>query len=255
MLQNQAQTLIDHLDSGLQGQASTEMDLRISNDPEAAQEWLYIRLAVDAVQETGLYEQVGGVKTEWKMQQSADSKPSGAVVRPLYKNVLRVAACLVIVSGIASLTKYFSTSSEGVYDKYYSSYSLNTSRGATAADAQEQAYVNKNWAGVLSAFEATKDKSNKTYFLGGMADLELKKYDDAIAKFQHIIAANALSGGDYFQDEAEFYLAMSWLGRGDANEALPLLEKIKANNNHLYHGVVVKMSSLDLRIIQMKSNK
>jgi hypothetical protein len=255
MLPNQTQVLIDHLDSGLRGQASPDMEKRISNDPEAAQEWQYIRLAVDTVQDAGLYAQVGAVKSEWQKQPSGASKPSGAVVRSLYKNVLRAAACLVIVSGIASLTKYFSTSSEGVYDKYYSSYSLNTSRGAGAADAQEQAYTSKNWAGVLAAFDATKEKSNKTYFLSGMADLELKKYDDAIAKFQHIIAANALSGGDYFQDEAEFYLAMSWLGRGDANEALPLLEKIKANGSHLYHGVVLKMSSLDLRIIQFKSGK
>jgi hypothetical protein len=88
-----------------------------------------------------------------------------------------------------------------------------------------------------------------------MADLELKKYDDAIGKFQHIIATNALSGGDYYQDEAEFYLAMSWLGRGDANEAIPLLDKIKANKSHLYHDVVAKMSSLDLDIIQYKSDK
>ena len=54
-------------------------------------------------------------------------------------------------------------------------------------------------------FGTPKEKTNKTYFLAGMADLELKKYDDAIGKFQHIIATNALSGGNYYQDEAEFY--------------------------------------------------
>jgi tetratricopeptide (TPR) repeat protein len=255
MLPNQPETLIDHLDSGLRGQASPEMEQRISNDPEAAQEWQYIRVAVDAVQDAGLYAQVGAVKAEWQAQQTGASGAGGGTVRSMYRSAFRVAACLVIVSGIASLTKYVMTSSTGVYDKYYTSYSLNTSRSANPIDVQQQAYAEKNWTGVLSAFDAAKEKSNKTYFLAGMADLELKKYDDAITKFQHIIAANALSGSDYFQDEAEFYLAMSWLGRGDSGEALPLLEKIKANNNHSYHGVVTKMSSLDLKIIQFKSGK
>src|SRR6202012_4360662 len=104
-------------------------------------------------------------------------------------------------------------------------------------------------------FEKPKEKGNKAYFLAGMADLELKKYDDAIDKFQHIIATNALSGGDYYQDEAEFYLAMSWLGRGEANEGILLMDMIKDNKSHLYHDVVAKMSSLDLDIIQYKSDK
>ena len=255
MLPNQSQLLIDHLDNTLEGKGSPEMEQRISNDAEAAQEWVYIRLAVNAVQEAGLYEQVGTVKSAWQAQQSAATKPTGAVVHTIYRNVLRAAACIFILSSGAAVYKYTTTSSDGIYQKYYSSYSLNTSRGVSAQDAQEQAYTNKNWADVLSLFDKSKAKSNKSYFIAGMADLELKKYDDAISKFQHIIAANVLSGGDYFQDEAEFYLAMSWLGRGDANEALPLLDKIKANNSHLYHNVVVKMSALDLGIIKYKSSK
>ena len=255
MIPNQSQTLIDHLDNSLQGNESPEMEQRISNDPEAAQEWIYIRLAASAVQDAGLYEQVGTVRSAWQAQQSAATKPAGAIVHTIYRNVLRAAACIFILSGGAAFYKYTTTSSDSVYNKYYASYSLNTSRGAATQNAQEQAYTNKNWADVLSLFDRSKEKNNKSYFIAGMADLELKKYDDAIAKFQHIIAANVLSGGDYFQDEAEFYLAMSWLGRGDANEALPLLDKIKANKSHLYHDVVVKMSSLDLRIIQYKSGK
>jgi hypothetical protein len=254
MLPNQSQLLIDHLDNSLEGKDSPGMEQRIGSDAEAAQEWVYIRLAVEAVQETGLYEQVGTVRSAWQAQQSA-TKPTGAVVHTIYRNMLRAAACIFIITSGAALYKYTTTSSAGVYQKYYSSYALNTSRGATAQDAQEQAYTDKNWTEVLSLFDKTKGKSNKSYFIAGMADLELKKYDDAISKFQHIIASNVLSGGDYFQDEAEFYLAMSWLGRGDANEALPLLEKIKANKGHLYHAVAVKMSSLDLGIIKYKSGK
>ena len=261
MSNNPSNSLIDHLDASRQGKGSPEMEQLINNDPATTQEWHYLHQAVEAIEHTGLYEQVGAVRSAWMAQQSgqdagaANEKATGAVVRTIYRNVMRVAACIFILSGGAALYKYATTSSNSVYDRYYSSYTLNTSRGSAAEDAQDQAYNNKNWAGVIELFDKSKDKSNKTWFLAGMADLELKKYDDAIGKFQHIIAANALSGGDNYQDEAEFYLAMSWLGRGDANEAIPLLDKIKANTNHLYHDVVVKMSSLDLRIIQYKGSK
>lgn len=255
MRQNQEQLLIDHLDNNLLDKGSSEMEQLISNDPEIAQEWRYLRLAVDAVQDAGLYEQVTAVKSTWMAQQSSTTKPSGALIRSIYRNVMKVAACILLISGGAAIYKYTMTSSAGIYEKYYSSYYLNTSRGAGTQDAMEEAYNNKNWAAVISLFNAAKEKNNKSYFLTGMAELELKKYDEAIDKFQQVIAVNVQSGGDYFQDEAEFYLAMSWLARNDVNEAIPILEKIKADKSHLYHERVTKMSSLDLRIVQYKNHK
>jgi tetratricopeptide (TPR) repeat protein len=88
-----------------------------------------------------------------------------------------------------------------------------------------------------------------------MADMEAKKYDEAIGMFQQVLAANNLAGSDYFEDESEFYLAMAWLARNDVKEAMPLLDKIKADKTHLYHDVVVRMSSLDLRIAAYKDLK
>ncbi|HEX9511104.1 MAG TPA: hypothetical protein VF939_11530 [Puia sp.] len=275
MSENQAQSLIDHFDDSLRGKGSAEMEQRISNDPETAQEWLTINLAVDAVQDAGLHEQVTAVKSVWLAQQSAETKAgfvrtrpdlsgtetdsvarsAGGRVRTLYLNAMRVAACILILAGGATVFKYATTSSSGLYGKYYTSYVLNTNRGNETKDAMEEAYNNKNWEAVITLFNATKEKNNKSYFLTGMADLELKQYVDAIDKFQQVIAANVLSGSDYFQDEAEYYLAMSWLASNDANEAYPLLEKIKANKGHLYYDKVAKMSLADLRIARYKSHK
>ena len=122
-------------------------------------------------------------------------------------------------------------------------------------DAIEKAYIAKNWSEVLTLFSPGKDRSNKTDFLAGLADLELKKFDDAIAHFEQIIASNSHSGGDYFEDEAEYYLAISWLAKDKVNEAMPILEKIRANKDHLYHDKVEKMSFTDLRLVQYKENK
>lgn len=254
---NAAHALIDHLDHSLKGQHSPEMEQKIRDDHETAVEWHYLRLAVESVQEAGLYDQVETAKQEWLAQQSVAGRPQGAVIRTIYRKVMSVAAMVLLLAGGAAIFKYMTISSPGLYEKYYSAYALNTTRGAGTTSAIEQAYNNKNWEAVLSLGNSAsaKDINNKTYFLTGIAELELKKYDQAIDIFQQVIAVNAQSGSDYFEEEAEFYLAMSWIARNDVNEAMPLLEKIKADKNHLFHETVAKMSFLDLRIAAYKDHK
>jgi tetratricopeptide (TPR) repeat protein len=257
MVMNREQ-LIDHLDSTHLGKGSVDMDTRISEDPETALEWNQLRLAVDAVEQAAIYEKVSFIRTEWLARSSAATTPatgSGAVIRSISRTALRAASVIFIIGASAAIYKYTVTGSTGLYSAYCTPYELNTSRGAATQDEMEEAYKNKNWAAVTDGFKKKKVKDNKSYFLAGMADLEAKKYDDAIGMFQQVMAANSLSGSDYFEDEAEFYLAMSWLARNDIKEAMPLLDKIRADKTHLYHDVVVKMSSLDLRIAEYKDLK
>jgi len=278
--------LIDHLDESFTAtpdsvspEASARMQRLIAEDEDTAREWLYLQLAVDSVQDAGLREQVAMVRKQWEaiasttMEAQASAAPesltatqdqsttstsdqtTGGVVRSLYRNMMRIAACALLVAGGACLFKYVRLSSSSLYSEYYTSYELNTSRGAASQDAIEKAYTAKNWPEVLALFSAGKDRSNKTDFLAGLADLELKRFDDAIAHFEQIIASNSHSGGDYFEDEAEYYLAISWLAKDNVNEAMPILEKIRANKDHLYHDKVEKMSFTDLRLVQYKENK
>jgi tetratricopeptide (TPR) repeat protein len=253
--------LIDHLDSTHLGEGSADVDARIAADPETSQEWQQLRLTVDAVKQAALYEKVSTVRAEWLAHRSnaasvSTALPGGAVVRSISRVALRAAAVVLVIGASAAIYKYSVTSSSGIYSSYYTSFDLNTSRGATTAqDEMEAAYKARNWSGVDDAFKKKKVKDNKSYFLEGMADMEAKKYDEAIGMFQQVMAANNLAGSDYFEDEAEFYLAMAWLARNDVKEAMPLLEKIKADKTHLYHDVVVRMSSLDLRIAAYKDLK
>ena len=270
-------------------EASATMQRLIAEDEDAAREWLYLQLAVDTIQDAGLRGQVTTVRKQWETQAASTwetqtastweaqaaaapeplaatqdqttttsdqtAENTGGVVRNLYRNMMRVAACAVLVAGGACIFKYVRLSSSSLYSEYYTSYELNTSRGSTSQDAIEKAYTAKNWSEVLALFSPGKDRSNKTDFLAGLADLELKKFDDAIAHFEQIIASNTHSGGDYFEDEAEYYLAISWLAKDKVNEAMPILEKIRANKDHLYHDKVEKMSFTDLRLVQYKENK
>jgi tetratricopeptide (TPR) repeat protein len=247
------QLLIDRLDENLTGAPNADLIRLLDENPEAAHEWNYLNLAVDAIQQEGIYAQVSAVRTSMK---TSEALPAGAVVRSMFRKYsLRAAAIILIISTSASLYKYLSVSSQSLYDRYYTGFDLNTSRGADAAQPIIKAYDAKDWTTVLAQSAAAKNKDNQTEFLAGMADLELKKYDDAISHFEEIIAVNSHAGSDYYQDEAEYYLAISWLAHKNVNEAMPILEKIRANAHHQYHDKVAKMSFFDLRLAQYKENK
>ena len=195
------------------------------------------------------------IRKEWIARQFDGVKGTKTPVISIYRNVMKIAACILVLAGGAAVYKYATTSSAGIYEKYYSSYELTTSRGVTVADPIDQAYDSKNWSRVLSIFNTTKNKTTRSFFLAGMADLELKSYDAAVSEFTQVMAENMRSGADYFQDESEYYLAMSLLGQNRADQAMPLLQKIKANPNHLYHQKVAAMSFTDLHIAALKEHK
>lgn len=261
MTPEQTRQMIDRLDENLSGDRTTGADQVLNETPEATQEWHYLRVAVDAIRDAGLYGQVSAVRSAWKaerggMRVAGASEPAGGVVRSFYRKYsLRAAAVMLVLCSSAFLYKYLSTSSQSLYDRYYSSYELNTSRGAAEEQPIVKAYDAKDWSTVLSLAPAVKSKDNQIDFLAGMADLELKRYDDAITHFEQIIAVNTHAGTDFYQDEAEYYLAISWLAHGKVNEAMPILEKIRADAHHQYHEKVAKMSFFDLRLAQYKENK
>lgn len=252
---NNENLLIDHLDQTLQGNSLPEALELISNDKDAAAEWQYLNFALQAIQEAGVREQVAAVKLELKAEQGVQTHTAPAVVRTLYRNVLRVAASVILLAGAVAIYKYATVNSIGVYEKYYSPFDLNTSRGAGNTDELEQGYRNKNWTAVTSLFNSLKEKTNKSYFLAGMANLELKNYEAAVADLKQVIAENARTGDNYFQDQAEYYLAMAYLANKQAAQAMPILKKIKADQNHLYNKKVNEMSWVDLNIIEQKSDK
>jgi hypothetical protein len=226
----------------------------IQNDRDMAKEWETLHIAVDAILEKGLYEQVAAVRKAYQAAKNITIKPQGAVVRKMFSNKMRIAASIVLFITAATLYKYTTVNSVSFYNKYYSSFELNTSRGAENSNTMEQAFRNKNWNEVVSMFNSAAQKNNESYFLAGMAELELKNYNVAVTAFNHVISENAKSKDNYFQDEAEYYLAMAYLGNNEAAKAIPILEKIKADNNHVYHEKVLEMSSIDLKIIQQKAN-
>ncbi|HTQ64100.1 MAG TPA: hypothetical protein VMI12_04845 [Puia sp.] len=253
MPENKQYFLIDHLDNNLSDEEILAAEELIRNDKDMANEWKLLHIAVDTIREVGLYEQVAAVRKQYQESKTAAMKPQGAVVRKMFSNKLRIAASILLFITAATLYKYTSVNSASFYNKYYSSFELNTSRGVENTNAMEQAFRNKNWSEVVLIFNKSAQKNNESYFLEGMAQMELKNYPTAINAFNQVMSENAKSKENYFQDESEYYLAMAYLANNEAGKAMPILEKIKADKNHIYHEKVLEISSLDFTIMKQKS--
>ncbi len=247
--------LIDQLDRSLRGEANPAFDDKLKQDAALAEEWNALQVALATIREAGLREQVEAVAKEYRSEKKQSLPKQPAKVIQMKRMVFRVAASIVLLLGLTGIYKYSTVNSSGFYADHFSAYELSTTRGGEASDKLEKAYREKNWLEVIAQFNALSKKDNKGFFLTGQANLELKNYGAAIPLFEQVLANNASGADQYFHDEAEYYLALSYMGNNEGGKAIPILEKIKADKNHLYNRVVEEMSGIDLRIIRYKTSK
>lgn len=252
--QNQYQ-LIDYLDRTLTEQEMREVEALIQTDNDTQQQWQHLQMAVQAVEYAALYEQVAKVKEEYKAAVAVYTAPvtTGRVKRMTM--AFRIAASFLILFSAMAVYKYVATNSADVYKQAYLSYDLNTKRSGGTVNELEQAYRAKNWQAVLNTYSTLTQKDNKARFLAGMAHMELKQFAAAAQQFEEVLTQNAQTGDDYFHDEAEYYLAMSYLALNKVKDALPLIEKIRADKAHQFHEQADRIAAMDLKIISFKSGK
>ncbi|HTR31850.1 MAG TPA: hypothetical protein VMH27_21405 [Puia sp.] len=283
MTPEQHQILVDQFDKRLSESSPDGPDPAKTDN---RQDWALLELAVEAIRLQGLTEQVRRARMQFEQEQreldreQADNEPSELPVAPSVtvgkladmvqtghhsaaspaadraigrriSPVLQIAAILILVIVSGGILKVANTRPEGVFDKNYSDYQLSITRGADASDSLELAYRNRNWAAVYHAFEASHARTQKDYFLTAMAHMQQKEYYESIGLLKTLILSNQ-NKEPYFEDEAEYYLAMNYLATGQAAPAVALFDKIKADPHHVYHSRVSQMSGLDLGILRMK---
>jgi tetratricopeptide (TPR) repeat protein len=232
-----------------------EVEELINTDLEVRKQWQYLQLAVEAVEYAALYDQVAAVKENFRTIQPVEVlQPSNKNnVRSIMRPFMRVAAAVLalIVGTIAY--KYFTVSATHVYEKTFIAYNLSTTRGQATITDIEQAYRNQNWNVVIAAANSSSLTDNKALFLAAMAHLQLHNFAAAIKLFEQVLRNNSQTGNDYFQDEAQFYLAMSNLADNHPVQAITLLQQIRADKHHLYHQQAMQVGKMDLELLKIKA--
>lgn len=241
--------LVQYLDGVLDEQTKVEVEERLISDPEFRKAYESLLLTKEAVKQYGLKEKVAVLHKEMmkEMQQAPVRHISSA--RKAVRYAISVAAALIVLVGSFMLYNFYTLSAEKVFNSGFLSYDLSTLRGNEEKEsAIAKAYRDKKFADVVKLFEAGADSSREAMFLTGMSALELKENSKAIFNFKTLIAANQQANEKLYNDDAEYYLSLSYIRNGEYDLALGVLQKIKDNSNHSYNK---KVTAKLLRQIKM----
>ena len=252
------QTLIDYLDNKLEGEELLKAEQLLREDSAAAEELKNLLFSVELIREAGVVAEVAAVRKDFHsgaIVRPMKQEKAGAIVKPMFGNrLLRIAVMIVLLMGAVVIHRYAVTNTNSVFDEHYSSFDLNSSRGNNSDGEMEKSYRSKDWIAVKNNFKALSLRPPKVWFLAGMAEMETKNYEVAIADFKEVIKINATATEKYYQDEAEYYLAMSYIASGDAVAGVEILKKIRSDKNHLYNKKANEISPMDLKLLEFKSN-
>lgn len=240
-----------YLDNELPAAERSAINTDLNTDEELKNALTALIASAEAVRYYGTAAQVAAIQQEFlaTREHFAPAKKP-AVVRHIMRPALRVAASLIILAAAFAVYKYSTVNPRNVAAEYYAPYELNRVRGEASANALENAYNSKDWNAVVRL--ADQQQGSKELFLSGAACLELNQPAKAADKFNRLLAYNQQTQSNYYQDEAEYYLAISYITNNDAAKAIPILQKIRADEAHLYHEKATKISMLDLRILSWK---
>jgi tetratricopeptide (TPR) repeat protein len=148
--------------------------------------------------------------------------------------------------------QYISITPDKLFSSNYTAYSLGVNRGTVESNMMENSFQEKNYSAVIAQFEILKELGAKENFLAGQAYLETNNYQKAIESFKNVLAKNIAENKTTFNDDAQYFLASSYIKNNDIKLATPLFEAIHNNKNHLYNDKMTTSFMRNLKILNWK---
>jgi tetratricopeptide (TPR) repeat protein len=159
-----------------------------------------------------------------------------------------VSISFVFMSLSCALYLYINANPKKLFSENYRRYERIVLRGASANPSNlEEAYMEGNMDSVILDYKKLNSLTPEEYLLAGIAYLEKNQSDKAIVTFKKLIKINQDAKTDYFEDAAEYYLAMSYLNNMEPEKAMPIFEKIKADPENRYYSDVDDLLLLNVR--------
>jgi tetratricopeptide (TPR) repeat protein len=232
---NMSEKLVQYLDGELAAPEKEMIDRQLSVDTHLHDELESLTATREAVKMYGLQQKVSAIHGQM-MKEMESPKTINPARRILRYGIAVAASVILIVGGIIGYN-FYNLSSEKVFASNYHSYELGTVRDADTVKVSpiEMAYRDKDYRKAATLFSGYSDVPIKENFLAAMSYLELGNNPAAIGAFKKVIAGNERAKSNLFKDEAEYYLALTYIRNRDYDFAIDLFRSIKENPEHLYH--------------------
>ena len=257
----------ERIDRYLNGELSAEetqaFETALNRDRQLQQEYEDVRMIRTLAQEHGLRDQIKSIRQSMRQEETGERMIDPVIAAPNRKAVTtpdsepgkvrslwrapayagRIAAGVAILL-VGFLALQFATlSSDDLYAEKAIFYQVAASRSAGTPDITPEAqlmeqYRSQRFAEVTTTYEQLREPSLMALFLAGNAYLQEEQTDRAIQAFHRIVEINGSQGINRFEEDAQYYLALSYLKADRPADALPLLEAINADPQHSYHSSV-----------------
>lgn len=225
--------LFKYLEGELSQAAAEQIEAQLREEPDLRERLERLRLARKAVGHYGLVQQVRAVHRE--MVPSFRKPPLMVRWR---RPILSVAAAFVVVLSMAAFYMYRQSRSTKIFEDNFSPYLITSDRGEGFMEPLSVAYKKGRMTDVPAIFHGLSSPSIADYFLTANAFLELQRPDSAIVYFRALLEADRQHQQHAYEEDTEYYLAMSYLRAGHVAEGLPLFRKIHDDPQHPYHDKV-----------------
>jgi tetratricopeptide (TPR) repeat protein len=228
--QNMSEKLVQYLDGELTGAEIESLEKQLATDKNLNEELESLKATREAVKIFGLQQKVAGIHTQMMKEMQAPVRKMSPA-RRIIRYSIAVAASVVLILGSIIGYNFYNLSSSKVFSSNYHSYELSTLRDSDTQQVSpvEKAYRDKDFKKAVELFDGHSS------VLAGMSYMELGDNAKAIDEFKNVIAENEKNKTTLFNDEAEYYLALTYIRNKDYDFALVLLRSIKENPDHLYH--------------------
>jgi hypothetical protein len=239
MSENNSNTdlLIKYLDGELDEVEMASVKKNIESDPALREELDTLRLAKEAVTTYGMHKRIQSIHPEMMHELKENSGNKPGITRMIFQYGIRAAAVLIALFGISIFYQYYSSTPEKLFDENFHPYDLRVTRGSSNSSL-EDLYEKGDMSGLINRFNQLRSPQAADYFLAGNAYLNIHRPDSAIIVFLGLQNINQTNHTHYFEEDTEYFLALSYLSNREPAKALPLFEKIHADPNHPFHSAV-----------------
>ena len=234
----QTEKLISYIDGNMDDTEKILLQQQLQADKAMQQEMDNLLLATDVVKNHGLSNKVANIHAKMMNEMATTSTLKKAIVRSLAQRIMKYAAAIILLVGLFGLYQYFAVSADKLYGEQYSAYTVASFRGTETTFIIEKAYAEKKYDDVINAYQLQSDASVKEIFIAGQSYLINSNYTEAANCFKTVLAKNNNTKTGLLADDAEYYLALSYLKNNESAKALPLFKKIHSNKDHMYSSKV-----------------
>jgi hypothetical protein len=241
--------VLKYLDNEMPEEQRQAFEKSMESNASLKERYEQLRIATAAVLYYGVSQQVAGVHQLLKAElEQKITKPPVMAKRKVLRLSLAVAASIIFLwIGVKAYWLY-ALSPGKIYAEEYVAYKLPNTRSEDVSSPIEKAYSEKNYSWIIGPGK-TEKQSSEEQLLTGLSYLELDKPKESIRCFDSIL----ISTDNTYKQDAEFYLFLALIKNREYASALPLMKKINADPNHLYHSHVTRKTIREVQLLKWKS--